>query len=129
MPFSTNLATAALTVLIILQSVMLISLFAGVPPHPPAATPAFGMGPFIGSSVAFAASALIIGVTSSHTGRAFGVVAAVMALVSFGPQKYVDPQFHLIWPAVLTAQLTTVILIVLVFKSVRTKTEGANDAA
>ena len=38
---------AALTTLIALQSLMLMALFAGVPPHPPAAVAPFGIGPFI----------------------------------------------------------------------------------
>ena len=36
-----------------------------------------------------------------------------MALLSYGPQKYLDAQFALIWPAVITGQIAAVALIVL----------------
>jgi len=38
------------------------------------------------------------------------LAAVALALVSFGPQKYLDAQFPLIWPAVVTAQLAIVII-------------------
>lgn len=94
---------AALACLILLQSVMLASLYAGVAPHPPAATPLFGIGPFLGASLSAAVAALILG--PSRAGRMLAAFAAVAALVSFGPQKYLDPQFGLIWPAVLSGQV------------------------
>ncbi len=37
-----------------------------------------------------------------------------MALLSYGPQKYLDAQFSLIWPAVIAGQVAAVALIVLV---------------
>lgn len=48
MPNPPQTSTAALSVLIILQSVMLSALYADVPPHPPVATPLFGMARFSG---------------------------------------------------------------------------------
>ena len=94
---------AALACLILLQAVMLASLYAGVAPHPPAATPLFGIGPFLGASMSAAVAALIFG--PSCAGRVLAGLAAMAALVSFGPQKYLDPQFPLIWPAVLSGQV------------------------
>jgi hypothetical protein len=95
---------AALACLILLQSVMLAALHAGVAPHPPAATPLFGIGPFLGASLSAAVAALILGPAHSRAGRVLAGLAALAALVSFGPQKYLDPQFALIWPAVLSGQ-------------------------
>jgi len=103
-------AQAALAALIILQGIMLSSLYAGVAPHPPAATPIAGMGPFIGAAVALAAGGLIVGL-SSAAGRVLGVLAALAALLSFGPQKYFDPQFSQIWPAVMLGQVSAAVLI------------------
>ncbi|SFQ96405.1 hypothetical protein [Poseidonocella sedimentorum] len=96
---------AGLVTLILLQGTMLAALFAGVPPHPPEATPAFGIAPFIGAAISAAAAALCLGPARSRAGRILAGLAAVMALVSFGPQKYLDPQIALIWPAVLSGQI------------------------
>lgn len=100
--------SAALSVLIILQLVMLGALYAQVPPHPPATIPLFAIAPFLAVALATAAAALIVGPVAGRTGRALSLLAALMALLSFGPQKYVDPQFPLIWPAVLAAQIAVI---------------------
>jgi hypothetical protein len=98
-----------LACLIILQTVMLASLYAGVAPHPPAATPLFGIGPFLGAALSAAVAALILG--PSGAGRGMAGLAAMAALVSFGPQKYLDPQFGLIWPAVLAGQVAAAVVL------------------
>lgn len=116
MTHPTRHAIAALATLIILQAIMLSSLYAGIAPHPPAATPLFGIGPFIGASVAAALAAIIVGPTDSAPGRLLSGLAAVMALVSFGPQKYFDGQFALIWPAVLGGQIAVVALFAAVLR-------------
>lgn len=100
---------AALACLILLQAVMLASLYAGVAPHPPATTPLFGIGPFLGASLSAAVAALILG--PSPAGRVLAGTAAMAALVSFGPQKYFDPQFPLIWPAVLSGQVAAGVIL------------------
>lgn len=100
---------AALACLILLQAVMLASLFAGVAPHPPAATPLFGIGPFLGAALSAAVAALILGQTRG--GRFLAGLAALAALVSFGPQKYLDPQFPLIWPAVVAGQVAAGVIL------------------
>ncbi len=105
MAHSDRTLPAALACLIILQFIMLGSLYAGVAPHPPAATPLFGIGPFLGASLSAAVAALILGPADSRAGRVLAGLAALAALVSFGPQKYMDTQFALIWPAVLSGQI------------------------
>jgi len=104
--------TAALSALIILQLVMLGALYAQVPPHPPATIPLFAIAPFLAVALATAAAALIVGPVAGRTGRALSLLAALMALLSFGPQKYLDPQFPLIWPAVLAAQVAVIAVFV-----------------
>ena len=104
--------SAALSVLIILQLVMLGALYTQVPPHPPTKIPLFAIAPFLAVALATAAAALIVGPVASRPGKALSLLAALMAMLSFGPQKYLDPQFPLIWPAVLTAQIAVIAVFV-----------------
>ena len=39
--------------------------------------------------------------------------------MSFGPQKYFDAQFTLIWPAVVSGQIAAIVVLVQIFRSVR----------
>ncbi|MGR3321724.1 MAG: hypothetical protein ACU0DK_07320 [Pseudooceanicola sp.] len=77
-------------------------------PHPPQAKPVFGIAPFLAAAIAAAGAALILGPVSDRAGRVLALLAGAMALASFGPQKYLDPQFALIWPAVIAAQVCVV---------------------
>lgn len=45
--------------------------------------------------------------------------AALMALVSFGPQKYFDAQFDLIYPAVILGQIAALVIFLKVFIAFR----------
>ncbi len=103
--------SAALVVLIILQTVMLAALFAGVRPHPPESIVLFGIAPFIGVAIATAVAALIMD-PAQGAGRGLSALAALFALLSLGPQKYMDPQFPLIWPAVIAAQIAVLTIVV-----------------
>lgn len=107
-------ANAALTALIVLQLTMLGALFAQSAPHPPATIPLFAIAPFLAAALSAAAAAIIIGSLETAAGRVLSVLAALMALLSYGPQKYLDAQFALIWPAVVAGQIAAVALIVLV---------------
>lgn len=110
---------AALVSLIVLQLIMLSALYAGIKPHPPVTTPLFGIAPFLGASVSIALSALIVQPLHSATGRALSIFAALMALVSFGPQKYFDAQIALIWPAVVLGQFAALVIFARVIGTVR----------
>ncbi len=102
--------TAALATLIILQVIMLFSLYFQIPPHPPTVIPFGGMGPFLGASLSLAVAALILQ-GQGVAGRLAIVLACLCAAVSFGPQKYFDPAFALVWPAVCLAQLAILALL------------------
>lgn len=115
-------ADAALATLILLQIIMLSALYAGIPPHPPEATPLFGIAPFLGASVSLALAAILLRPLETGPGRALAVLAAVMALVSFGPQKYLDAQIGLIWPAVVLGQLSALTLFARVAVAMRSQT-------
>ena len=99
---------APLAILAVLHGVMLASLYSGVPPHPPVATPLFAICPFIGAVLALIAAAVFVRDPRVQLGVTATIV--VLSLISFGPQKYLDPAFPMIWPAVLTGQLATVAL-------------------
>ncbi|MEO1747984.1 MAG: hypothetical protein AAFR27_05090 [Pseudomonadota bacterium] len=100
----------ALVVLIILQLVMMFAMFFQAPPHPPYAVVPFAMGPFLAASLASCIAALLRGGQSTRSGQILTIIAAVLAMVSYGPQKWFDPMTHQIWPAVLTAQIAVGII-------------------
>ncbi len=98
-----SLRENALLVLIVLQVIMLGAFFFQRPPHPPLTTPGFAMGPFLSAAIATAVAALFATPGMAATGLT--LVALAMALVSYGPHKWLDPLIGEIWPAVVTAQL------------------------
>jgi len=104
-------AQAALFVLFVIQLVMLGALYAQVAPHPPRAVPLFALAPFLGASIAIAGAAFLAGGTRSGSGLVLGCLAAVMALVSFGPQKWFDPAIGEIWPSVLVAEIAVIVIL------------------
>lgn len=110
---------AALATLITLQIIMLSALYAGIKPHPPVATPLFGIAPFLGASISIALAAMILRPLTSSAARMLSFLAALMALISFGPQKYFDAQFGLIWPAVILGQIAAVVIFVRVLGAAR----------
>jgi len=126
-PARTRHAQAGLATLIILQSVMLAALFAQSAPHPPATIPLFAIAPFLATALSAAIAAIITGPLDTATGRILSLLAALMALLSYGPQKYLDAQFSLIWPAVITGQIAAVAIMLLVGSAAlnRSKTGGA----
>ncbi|MEM7718760.1 MAG: hypothetical protein AAF222_06115 [Pseudomonadota bacterium] len=115
---------AALLALAVLQSVMLASLFAGVAPHPPAEVVPFGMAPFLAASLSAVLAAMVLGAPSTAAGRAMTTVAILLALVSFGPQKLLDPTFSRIYPAVFTAWIAIATLVIQMVREARSGTPG-----
>ncbi|MCB1384041.1 MAG: hypothetical protein KDJ73_14170 [Notoacmeibacter sp.] len=105
-------AAMALVVLAILQGVMLAAMLARVPPHPPFTIALFAMGPWLGACLAAIAVSLMCGAESSRAGKGFALLSTVMALVSYGPQKWVDPAIGQIWPAVLAAQIACATILI-----------------
>lgn len=112
LPKSPSVARAALSALVILQLTMLAALFTRTPPHPPLTVAPFALGPFLGASIAVAVAAIMLGATSTRLGTAGSVLAAVFALVSFGPQKWIDPAIGQIWPAVLAGEVAAAVLLI-----------------
>ena len=107
-----NGPAAALATLIILQLVMLFALFTQTGPHPPNAVAPFAIAPFLSVSLSVAVMAILFGATNTSAGSATAVIAALLALVSYGPQKWIDPGIAQIWPAVLAGEIAAVYLMV-----------------
>ncbi|MCP4381497.1 MAG: hypothetical protein GY798_08795 [Hyphomicrobiales bacterium] len=105
-------ANAAIVVLLVLTGVMLASLFSRTPPHPPIAIAPFALAPFLGASLAIGAAALHLVRQGARHGALIAILFALTALVSFGPQKYLAPNFVQIWPTVVTAQVAVIVLLV-----------------
>ena len=104
-------ATAAILVLLTLTGVMLLALFSRSAPHPPLEVPPFALAPFLGASLAIGAAAFHLLRQGARYGGTLAVFFALTALVSFGPQKYLDPEFSRIWPAVITAQIAVIAIL------------------
>lgn len=106
-----QLQAPALWILIVLQATMAASLFTQTAPHPPTAIPLFAIAPFLGASLSLAAAALAVPPGMANWRSGLAVAAALAALISFGPQKWLDPAIALIWPAVLLGELAAIALI------------------
>ncbi|MGC1442809.1 MAG: hypothetical protein WA888_19570 [Burkholderiaceae bacterium] len=106
-----SLTDASVSVLLVLELVMLLALFSRTEPHPPFEIPPFAMGPFLGACIAIALAGLILGTSRTTAGQIASLLTAALALISFGPQKWFDPAFSKIWPAVILAQLAVTLLV------------------
>ena len=95
---------AGCLMLAIIQGVMLASLWFDVAPHPPRAIPLFAMAPFLAVSIGIALCARVL--LTHKAGPILAGLAALLALLSFGPQKYFDAAFGEIWIAVIASQIT-----------------------
>ncbi len=107
----TGLLSAAIVALLVLTGVMLLALLTRTPPHPPLEVTPFALGPFLGASLAIGAAALRLVNARDRFGAALAIAFALTGLVSFGPQKYLDPAITRIWPAVVTAQVAVVVIV------------------
>jgi hypothetical protein len=104
-------ASAAIIVLLVLTGVMLLALFSRTVPYPPLEVPPFALGPFLGASLAIGAAAFHLVRQGARYGSTLAILFAVTALVSFGPQKYFDPIFSRVWPAVITAHIAVIVIV------------------
>lgn len=102
---------AALIASAVVQLVMLSTLLAHVPPHPPERVALFAIGPFLAASLAVTLACLAISPQDARLRRGMSMGAGLLGLVSFGPHKLFDPQIASIWPAVLVGGAAAVALI------------------
>ncbi len=120
---------ASLGILLVLQAVMLAALFTQTEPHPPIAVAPFALGPFLGASLAMAVAALVLGTSAARAGQVASLIAAALALVSFGPQKWIDPAISQIWPAVLLGEIAVVASALACIASIRSGRADATGSA
>ena len=106
-----HLQRPALVGLAALQAFMFLALLAGLAPHPPRVTPLFAVAPFLAASVALCLAVLWLPRGAGKLLTALSALAAAMALLSYGPQKWVDPNIAEIWPAVLLGQALALVLL------------------
>jgi hypothetical protein len=66
------------------------------------------MGPYLGATIALCVAAFMLGAEKTTLGRIVSYVEVVFAIIAFGPQKWWDPAFPKIWPALLLAQVAIV---------------------
>ncbi len=102
---------AAVAALLVLTGAMLLAMFTRTEPHPPLEVEPFALGPFLAASLATGAAAYALAVRGARFAMAVALLFALTALVSYGPQKYVDPAFPRIWPAVIVAQLSIAVIL------------------
>ncbi len=107
-----HLASAAIVALLVIIGVMLLALFSRTPPHPPLEVPPFALAPFLGATLAIGAAAFHLVRQGARYGCALAALFALTVLVSFGPQKYFDPAFSRIWPALITGQIAVIVIVV-----------------
>lgn len=102
---------AAVAALLALTGAMLLAMFTRTEPHPPLEVEPFALGPFLAASLAIGAAAYGLAVRGMRFAMAVALLFALTALVSYGPQKYVDPAFPKIWPAVIVAQAAIAVIL------------------
>lgn len=106
-----GLLSAAVLALLAITAVMLLSLMTRSAPHPPHEVPPFAIGPFLGASLAIGLAAHHLVRWDLRAGPGLALLFAATGVVSFGPQKYLDPAFSRIWPAVIAAQLAILVML------------------
>ncbi len=103
--------STAIVALLVLTSAMLLALFTRIEPHLPLEVEPVALGPFLAASLATGAAAYGLVVRGMRFAMAIALLFALTALVSYGPQKYFDPAFPKIWPAVIVAQLAIAVIL------------------
>ena len=102
---------AAVAALLVLTGAMLLAMFTRTEPHPPLEVEPFALGPFLAASLAIGAAAYGLAVRGMRFAMVMALLFALTALASYGPQKYVDPAFPKIWPAVIVAQAAIAVIL------------------
>lgn len=101
---------AAVIALLCITATMLLFLVTQTDPHPPNRIALFALGPFFSASLAIRFVAWQLSNTGHPAGKVCALLFALTGLLSFGPHKYFDPSFPLIWPAVVAAQISIVVI-------------------
>ncbi|MBB5515671.1 hypothetical protein FHS89_001683 [Rubricella aquisinus] len=119
MPLTRSLVPPALIVITALHGIMLAALLFDIDPHPPRAIALFAMAPFLAVVIGIALAALRQVSHEAAGARGLSLAAALLTLLSFGPQKFLDPALPEIWPAVLSGQACTLAIVATLIASRR----------
>jgi hypothetical protein len=103
--WSIQIAVSSLAGLLLLNGVLLGSLWAQVQPHPPAR-----VGPFVAASIGLAVSSIPLVWWHNKTGYATSIVVGLLGLVSFGPHKLFAGSGSQLFPAVVVGTLLSLAL-------------------
>jgi hypothetical protein len=114
--WSIQIAVSSLAGLILLQAVLLGSLWAQVQPHPPAK-----VGPFIAASLSLTFVSIPLVWWRNKIGYTTSIIVGLLGLISFGPHKFFSESAVQIFPAILVGTVLSVVLIISSLASWRTK--------
>ncbi len=121
--------TAIALFMAIVQIAMLGALYSQTAPHPPLAVPPFAIAPMLSASIALC---LVLGWLAAQGDKGavklIALPVILLALVSYGPQKYLDPAFPQIWIAVVPMQVATVALALMSYRPTARKSAEVASA-
>ncbi len=83
---------------------MLLAKFTRTGPHPSLEVEPIALGPFLAASLAIGAAAYVLAACGVPYAMAIAFLYALTALISYGPQKYVDAAISKFWPPEVVAQ-------------------------
>ena len=107
--WSIQIVVSSLAGLILLNCVLLGSLWAQVQPHPPA-----NVGPFIAASLSLAVLSIPLVWWRNKIGYTISIIVGLLGLVSFGPHKFItEPESAVqVFPAILVGTVLSLALII-----------------
>ncbi len=100
-------AVTSLAGLVVLNCVLLGSLWSQVQPHPPAR-----VGPFIAASLSLAVVSIPLVWWRNKTGYTISIIVGLLGLVSFGPHKILAGSAGQLFPAIMVGTVLSVALII-----------------
>ena len=102
-----QMAVSALAGLILLNCVLLGSLWAQVQPHPPAR-----VGPFIAASLSLAIVSIPLVWWRNKIGYTTSIIVGLLGLISFGPHKLYPESGNQLFPAIVVGTVLSIVLII-----------------
>lgn len=119
-PHASSRLSAAALFMAVVQLAMLGALYTETPPHPPLTVAPFAIAPMLSSSIGLSlALAWLAARGDLAAARWLSLPVVILALVSYGPQKYFDPAFPHIWIAVIPMQIALLSVAILAVAPMR----------
>lgn len=119
---------ASIAGLVVLNGVLLASFLFQVQPHPEVNLgPLGGAGPFVGTTIAVSVVTVALVTWSNPSGYGLALLVVVQNIVTFGPQKLLEPSATLTYPAVVTGSVLNGVLLVATLFMIRRSLSPANS--